>query len=390
VTARRLSDAYHAACHALGFDPRWRILRAVAGLRRPAAHRPEDLWAPSAWRRVLVVRKYGIGNGVCVTPVLAALRRVAPGARVTLAVAPTALELLDGSGLYDEAIRWPSELSGGGGLAAFRRAARRLRAAKFEVTFLAYPDDGEDVAVLRGFCDLGVVAGAPINRWGQRACDIAVLAESQDHEIAVHLRLLEALGVRGADPRPDLRLSPEETAWAREEMARVAPAGRPLVGLHPGAAPRQQYKAWPLERWEAVARDLDATVALFGGPEEVGPTRRLVAALGLKARDLVGRYPLRRTAALIGQCDVMAGGDTGLMHVARAVGVPVAVVFGPTDPVRVRPWGPAEAVRVLRPDLDCAPCARLGGPPPCANERACLRAVAVEDVLRAIRGLILA
>lgn len=165
------------------------------------------------------------------------------------------------------------------------------------------------------------------------------------HKVETLARLL------GAHPPPAPRLW--LTAAARDEARGLigAPDGRPLLALAPAA--NWIGKEWPVERFVATARRLTAPDGLLAGGRplvlasaaEAARARPAAEALAdLGAVDLIGRGDPLTAAACIAQAALFIGNDSGLMHVAAAVGVPTLGLFGPGRPEIYGPWGPRAAV----------------------------------------------
>lgn len=123
-------------------------------------------------------------------------------------------------------------------------------------------------------------------------------------------------------------------------------APRPRVGIL--ARSRREEKNWPIPRFAEVARALQerarATVILLGSEADRADVAALKAELGDCAIDLCGRTSLTELLGLLKQLDLLVTVDSGPMHMAAAVGTPVVAVFGPTDPVRVGPYGEGHCV----------------------------------------------
>lgn len=153
--------------------------------------------------------------------------------------------------------------------------------------------------------------------------------QDNEHEVRRWCRLLAESGIE-ADPAeldicaPELEL-PE---WAR---------GATL--LHPGAA--SAARRWPAERWAQVAaaeRAAGREVLITGSRKELGLARSIAATAGLDpARQLAGRTDPLSLAALVAAAGTVVCGDTGVAHLATALGVASVLLFGPTSP---RLWGP--------------------------------------------------
>ncbi|HMP76664.1 MAG TPA: glycosyltransferase family 9 protein [Kiritimatiellia bacterium] len=134
---------------------------------------------------------------------------------------------------------------------------------------------------------------------------------------------------------------------------------RPRIGLLPCS--RRAEKNWPVARFAEVARALraraSASLLVLGGPADAGPCAALTAAIGEGAHNWCGRTSMIELGGLIRELDLLITVDSGPMHVAAAVGTPTVAVFGPTDPVRTGPYGPAHRVIRQGPDLAQLPAA---------------------------------
>jgi ADP-heptose:LPS heptosyltransferase len=113
--------------------------------------------------------------------------------------------------------------------------------------------------------------------------------------------------------------------------------------------------------------------------------KRDVVAAGAEAVTLAGRLDLAGTAAIIARSALFVGSDSGLAHLAVALGVPTVVLFGPSDSLK---WGTENSRHaVVRHDLPCAPCFIFGYHKPCRTI-ACMKGISVDDVLRACEAVL--
>jgi heptosyltransferase-2 len=140
---------------------------------------------------------------------------------------------------------------------------------------------------------------------------------------------------------------------------RHIPADKRIMGIAPGAA--QPNKRWRAERYAEVCRrwlKMDNTVVVIVGGERDTPACDAVASSERRDRlyNLCGGGSLPLVAAIIGHCRIFVGNDSGLSHLAAAVGIPVVVVSGPGDPSEVAPFA-KHALTVKKP-LFCSPCYR--------------------------------
>ena len=166
----------------------------------------------------------------------------------------------------------------------------------------------------------------------------------------------------------------------------------PLVAVHAGAGAFSPARRWPLERYahvvERLTTQLKCSVVLVGGREEAGIGAALRAA-GRAGRvlDLTGRTTLGQLAAVLARCAVFVGNDSGVMHLATAVGASVLALFGPSNHRAWGPWTPSGKSVVLRADLPCSPCLyrehQLGTPEGCPA-RPCLHMITPGQVVSSV------
>jgi heptosyltransferase II len=193
-------------------------------------------------------------------------------------------------------------------------------------------------------------------RWGERR-----LPRMIDHFGA--LALPKGALLPSDWPLPELAVPPNElAAWlARRGLTKNGP----VVTLAPGAVGRG--KAWPVAHYAELARMLAAdgfSVWVLGGPQETSLAAQIAEAGGSRVRDLTGP-DLRNAILALAAADVAVSNDSGLMHVAAALGTATIGIFGPTSPWHWAPLNPLAAT--IEPASD-APCPRCGKFP-CGNVR---------------------
>jgi heptosyltransferase-2 len=166
----------------------------------------------------------------------------------------------------------------------------------------------------------------------------------------------------------------------------LAADGRPIVTLSPGAV--GAGKAWPLGHYAELARALagdGASVWVLGGPNETPLAATIVAAGGSRVRDLTGT-DLRNAILAHAAADVAVTNDSGLMHVAAALGTPTVAIFGPTSPWHWKPLNPLAAIIEPPGDDRARERARIDGNKAVRHRRT--GDVAVATVLAAVRDIL--
>jgi lipopolysaccharide heptosyltransferase II len=318
-----------------------------------------------------------LGDTVMAVPALRALRSAFADERLALA-GPWA-PLLAGQGLADVLVAYPRAWTGR------LRTTDRVGALRADLAVLL-PNSLEAALAARYWRARRRVGFAGDGRtW--LLTDPVPLPVPRRHQIDEYLMLVQTLGVPAVIGEPRLtppRADGPERAAVRSLLAGAgvaADAARPLVGVHLGA----EYgaaKCWPAERVVDFCRLLvgaGGTAVLLGAPRDSALAERVVSATG--APSLVGRDRPESLLAELAEIDALVSGDTGVAHLAAALGTPVVTLFGPTDPGLSAPRGTAAIVRHAVP---CAPCFYRE----CPIEHPCLRDVGAGEVHARLRALL--
>ena len=192
------------------------------------------------------------------------------------------------------------------------------------------------------------------------------------------LALPKAAALPAEWPRPELNVARAESdAWRRQHGLA---SEKPVVALAPGAV--GPSKRWPASAYAALARRLIAegfAVWLIGGPEEKSLAAEIIG--DTTARDLTG-HDLRNAILALAAANVAVSNDSGLLHVAAAVGTPAIGIFGPTSPWHWAPLNPLAATIEAKTTIECRPCHK----PVCRLvHHRCMREIPPDQVLAAVR-----
>ncbi|MBI5583917.1 MAG: lipopolysaccharide heptosyltransferase II [Deltaproteobacteria bacterium] len=205
------------------------------------------------------------------------------------------------------------------------------------------------------------------------------------HAVDRNLKVAEFLGCPPGNPEFSLGLRPEERQWAAAFLADQGLGEQEtIIGLQLGASFPQ--KCWPSEHWQELIQRLSRTggrqLILFGDQQDRSRFQEFPLPAG-PVTDTLGRLSLRQLMALMERCRLVVGADTGPLHVAVALGVPVVGLYGPDDPRFTGPYGAAH--RIHYKNLRCSPCYKQ---PTCQGRFDCLRDIEPEEVLRSIEALL--
>lgn len=356
----------------------------------PRQRRDQRRLASADIRRILVLNAVsGLGNMVLLTGLLANLRRLYPAASITVAMpaSPLAPAILTPAGAGELLF---FDTTGSEHRRLLRFARRTLRPRKFDLGLATFFSATVLTArVLAAARCRFRVAYAQTKARG--FLNTRTLVDHGGHELDRHLRLIEADGrplVRTTLVRADRDATDRARARLRE-LGLGPPCA--VVGVHPGCDRRNELKRWPLERFVAVIDALErehmARAVVFLGPDD----RDLRPALDMmlpRTVPVVDAADIDDVIALIGECRTFLTNDSGLMHVAAGLGVPVTAIFGPTDTIKNAPVGTATVLTAA--DVPCRPC-YTAPPIRCMHERRyCLEHIGVETALAAVKQYVAA
>jgi len=318
-----------------------------------------------------------LGDTVMAVPMVRALRDAFPDARLVLA-GPWA-SLLAGQGLADTLLTYPRAWSA-------RLAAADAMRTLAPHTALLLPNSLES-ALAAWYWGARRRIGFDVGGRALLLTDALPLPSPRAHQIDEYVALAAACGAPTSDTTPRLGPPPADGAERAEIRALLATTGaaradgRRIVAVHLGAA-YGPAKLWPLPQVAEFCRLMaadGAAVVLVGAPSDAASASAVMEAA--PACSLVGRDRPALLTALLSEIDLLVSGDTGVAHLAAALGTPAVTLFGPTDPALSAPRGPA---RVLTHPVPCAPCFYRT----CPIDHPCLRDLAPARVRDAVRSVL--
>jgi heptosyltransferase-2 len=326
--------------------------------------------------RILLVRFSSIGDLLLVTPLLRALRNRHPDAHLSFVVREDMADTLRNNPRLDELITWRRGTP-------LQDLARRLRAGSW--THRVDLHGSIRSRLLRTMVG-GRWTGYPKHRVRRK---LLIMSHGRRGGHLGHVADRYFIAARDLDVRPDggppeFLVRPEANAEAGRFLAEHdIGRDRPLIAVAPGAA--HFTKRWPPYHWITLMQRMTERhdVVVLGGNAERELAAEMVLAGGTHAASAAGRYSLDGTAALLRRASRLIAGDTGVLHLATAVGTPVVGMYGPT--VEAFGFFPYHASAVtLQHDLDCRPCTSQGGPRCPLGHHNCLKLMLPAEVMRAV------
>lgn len=309
----------------------------------------------------LVIRRDNIGDLVCTTPLLHALRQRYPGARICALVNSYNAPVLANHPDVDDVFAYTKAKHRPPGTSAARvywdrlRLFARLRKMRFDYAILAAPRFQPRLLRLARLVGARHIVGfTESDTRKSKHIDIGIPYGPQPsplHEVEDVFRLLQPLGIGGQPPPARIYPEPGEIDHAREALQRaLPPASTLLIGVHISA--RKPSQRWPAQNFAELMKRLHekhrAAFMLFWSPGDA--SNPLHPGDDAKAREIIAAtsgipvlaYPTHSLGQLIAGlslCDKVICSDGGAMHVAAGLGKPILCFFGKSDAVRWHPWG---------------------------------------------------
>jgi heptosyltransferase II len=326
-----------------------------------------------------------VGDALLTTPVVYSIKKAFPDSRITILAKPWVAPIFEANPAVEDVILYqkPGRHQGIRGKAAL---ARELKARGYNLV-INFPHSFES-ALISYEGSIPVRIGYSTEGRGLLLTDRlkATRDRKKEHQVPYFFHLLEPLNIFET-PSPEshpLRLSLSQTHREKAETLLknlgITPSDF-LVALAPGAI-YGSAKCWPFDRYEALARRMKqewkAQVLLFGTDKDALAGRNTDPRY---YHDLMGKTSLSEALALISKCSLMVCNDSGLMHAASALNIPMVALFGSTDAQRTGPWGGIH--KIIDKYLPCAPCLKKK----CAITPNCMEAIALDEVWEGLSDL---
>jgi heptosyltransferase-2 len=314
-------------------------------------------------------------------PALCAVRKRYPDADIAIVARPYVADIYRDQEICNQLIAYdPQDLHAG--FSGRERLAAQLRAQKFDVALLLQnafdaawlawrANIPERIGYARDGRSFLLTKSVPVPRPG----------EIPAHEKFYYLELLRrAAWLDSVPDEPFIGLQvPEEKRRNASEFLLKSGVreGVPRIAIGAGAS-YGSAKCWPPSQFAEVANrwqsKTDADVLLFGTAAEAGVSTAISSEMRRPPIDLTGKTAIADLPALLSQCHLFIGNDSGAMHVAAAVGLPIVAVFGPTDPLGTAPVTPRCSIVQEKPY--CSPCFLRR----CPTDHRCMTAVTADMV----------
>ncbi|MCX5899389.1 MAG: glycosyltransferase family 9 protein [Proteobacteria bacterium] len=346
-------------------------------------------------KRILIIRLSAIGDVLRVLPAFQVLKEHYHGCHIGWVVEQGAKDILEAHPGIDEVFVFPKKsikrklksISGiGAGLSEFFSFMKRIRHERFDM-----------VIDFHGLFKSGIISflsGAP-ERVGFaagscRECNFLFnnwrfpVENKNISRIERNLALLRGMGLDTSHDPPAICVPEEDRDVVQRFFRQLHIDSRcPIVAIHPGTSPGTPYKRWEPHRYAVVAdkaiEESAAQILFTWAGQEIEMVNQIVSLMKYKAFIAPALENLCQLAEVFRCSDLYLGGDTGPMHLAAFVGIPVVAIFGPTDHVVNEPYAMTPHI-IIRDEIKCSPCRKYT-----CSRRDCMRDISEENVIKAVR-----
>ncbi len=348
---------------------------------------------PSQIRKILIRVNNWIGDVVMISPAMRSIRNHFKEAKISILAKTWVLEALRGNPFFDELVEYEN-LSKHKGLIGKWRIIQTLKGKKFDLAILF--QKAFEAAFFSYLSGIPQRAGYDTDRRGFLLTHkINETEESRrKHHVEYFLDIARFLGCRIDDRSLYFHIEQNDRIATRKITNSLSlEPGKQLVSIHPGTS--KPERSWHLERFSLLAdkivKESGAHIILTGAKQDETVCKQIIAGMKHKATDLSGQLTVKELGALLEMCSLFIGNDSGPMHIAAAVRVPIVALFGPGTPEKTAPFvDPSQYIAITK-RYPCAPCRQhffKECHPSSSGKPYCLEDITVEDVFEAVSKML--
>ncbi len=205
------------------------------------------------------------------------------------------------------------------------------------------------------------------------------------HRIEKNLSLLKELDIETSFLRPELPVTKDDEGYITNFISKNADPSLPIIILHPGTSKFGSFKQWSSQSYTLLAdKILDkykANVILTWGPGEIDIVNEIIKNMEHNALPACETKSIKQLTALMKRATLFIGGDTGPLHIASIMGIPVVGIYGPKDPAI---YGPYDGMAVvIKKDVPCSPCKKRT-----CGDPICMSSILPEDVFCGVESFL--
>lgn len=299
--------------------------------------------------KILIINPGGIGDLIMLTPAIQVLRDNFLGAKIDVftGFTPVSSQVVQGGGLVNRVLDFDWNKNN-----FFEKIKfiYKLRKEKYDLSVIPSGPN----SLKWGIFSYSIGAKFRLGEYKKIKTFLythQTKADSNLHKVCSNINLLRILGLKiDKIPKPIFELKEEDKEFAKEIISQIGARNKILIGFHPGAGEKMQFKIWSKDNFIKLGSEIlknydDAYLILFGGPKEKEACQEIKERIGEKVF-LATNFNLKQIAALINNCQVFISSDSGLSHIASTTKTNLITIFGPTISERTGPFG--ERVHIIK------------------------------------------
>ncbi len=322
---------------------------------------------------------------ILLTPALRNIKSKFPDSRITMLILPLVSELMSRNPYLDDLITYDKNKSQKGFMQMCKMSGE-LKKRHFDTAIIFHPNSVRSAI-------LAYMAGIP-NRIGTELVinhfflTTKIKPRRNIHEVERYFDIiLPIIGKISDDKLEFWGIGQDDENFADEVLKNKAKSDL-ILGMN--ISTTWQTKMWKAERFSKLAESLNrqygANIILTGGYSDIDLGKKITGLLPNSDEyiiNLIGKTTLWQLGAIIKRCSIYITCDSGPMHISSGLGTRTVALFGPTDPIRHRPYGDGNIV--IKKDIKCSPCYKRE----CRYKNfACMDAIQVDDVMESIKSII--
>lgn len=344
--------------------------------------------------RILIVKMSALGDVIHALPVLAYLKQAAPDAEIDWVVEEAFADLLMGHPLVAQLHRvhfkqWKKQPFSSRTRNEIRTVAAALAARSYDLVFDIQGNIKSGIVTRITGCPqrYGFTVDNTQERLNVLGTNRRIPMQAEDYHITdQYLRVVSApfaFDFRGRDLEAQVATSGNDDEWARDYVRQLG--AERVVLCHMGTT--WETKFWHEDGWVALGRQLAEVfpqvlqLYSWGNADEQQVAGRVVQAIGSRAQ-VIDRMPLSRLAAVLKKVNLVMGGDTGVVHLAAAVGTPTVSYYRSSDGARSGPRGSKH--RIIQASMPCTRCFKTR----CDRDHDCRLSISVTMLMDAVNQLL--
>jgi heptosyltransferase-2 len=328
-------------------------------------------------KKIVIRAPNWIGDSILALPAMADLKRNFPESEIWVAANEWVRDLFRMEEYFEGIVPLPEQNS----LKNFNLSSRKLREFTFDLGILLTNSFGSAL--------LFYLARIP-QRWGYKKDSRGFLLTrgapvqnraNRSHQVHYYLDLLSGLGLKNYAKELNLSLDQRELAGVKERLEKLnIDTKKPLVIINPGAF-YGPAKRWPETKYSELASLLqeknNAQILIIGSETEIPLAEHIATDMRKKPFILAGQTSLAQLAAVISFSSIFISNDSGPMHLANALKIPVIALFGPTEPLRTGPY--QDPYVLFHKGAPCWPCSYRE----CPFDHRCMMSITAQEVFEA-------